>query len=79
MPRLRFSCDARDDLKHIAAYIARDKPNAARSWVNQIKRKCHLLASNPELGDLREDLGGNVRSSYFGNYVIFLSACWQLC
>ncbi len=71
MPRLRFSSVARDDLKEIAKYIARDKPIAARRWVKRIKEKCHLLANNRELGDLREDLGVNIRCSYVGSYVIF--------
>ena len=71
MPKLRFSHDAREDLKGIAEYIARDKPRAARRWVKRIEEKCRLLASNPELGDRREDLGANVRCSYVGSYVIF--------
>ena len=81
MPRLRFSSDARDDLKEIARYIARDKPIAARRWVARIKDKCHLLANNPEIGDPCEDLGENVRCSYVGNYVIFfrrVDACVEI-
>jgi toxin ParE1/3/4 len=71
MPKLRFSRDARDDLKELAEFIARDKPMAARRWVKRVKEKCHLLARNPKLGDPREDLGANVRCSYVGSYVIF--------
>ena len=31
MPRLRYSAEAKEDLKRIAAYIAQDKPIAARN------------------------------------------------
>jgi toxin ParE1/3/4 len=71
MPRLRFAKDARDDLKEIARYIARDKPDAARKWVEKIKDKCHLLARHPEIGESRRDLGENVCCTLLGDYVIF--------
>lgn len=71
MPRLRFSRDARDDLKGIASYIARDKPIAARRWVEKIKKKCRLAARHPEIGESREELGKGVRCTLFGNYLIF--------
>ncbi len=61
MPRLRYSRDSRDDLKAIAAFIARDKPDAARRWVAKIKAKCKLLKSHPDLGESRPDLGSDIR------------------
>ncbi|NLX98737.1 MAG: type II toxin-antitoxin system RelE/ParE family toxin [Rhodopirellula sp.] len=71
MPRLRFSHDARADLRDIARFIARDKPIAARRWVERIKAKCRLVAKQPDLGEIREDLGPAVRSTLVGSYVIF--------
>jgi toxin ParE1/3/4 len=71
MPHLRFSQDARSDLKEIARYIARDKPVAARQWVEKIKSKCRLLTSQPDLGESRPDLGENVRFTLVGSYVVF--------
>ena len=70
MPRLRFSRDARADLKEISRYIARDKPVAARKWVEKIKSKCRLLAGHPKLGEARDDLGEGVRCTFVGSYVI---------
>ena len=70
MPRLRFSRDARVDLQEILRFIARDKPVAARKWVEKIKSKCHLLASHPKLGEARDDLGEGVRCTFVGSYVI---------
>ncbi len=71
MPRLRFSAESKDDLKQIARYIAQDKPIAARQWVAKLKKKCHLLAKHPELGDDRSELGEQIRSAYVGSYVIY--------
>jgi toxin ParE1/3/4 len=71
MPSLRFSRNAREDLRGITRYIARDKPIAARQWVNKIKAKCHLLVDHPQLGESREDLGCGIRCTYVGSYVVF--------
>ena len=71
MPRLRFSKDARADLRKIAAYIAQDKPDAARRWVEKIKAKCHLLTDRSQIGELRPDLGEDIRFTLVGSYVIY--------
>ena len=59
MPRLRYSAESKEYLKHIAHFIARDKPVAARQWVGKLREKCHLIANHPEMGDARPELGGN--------------------
>lgn len=71
MPRLRFSREARADVREIARFIARDKPVAARKWVEKIKAKCHLVANHPMLGVAREDLGEGVRCTLVGSYVVY--------
>lgn len=71
MPRLRFSRNARADLKEIARFIARDKPVAARNWVERVKAKCRLVARQPGLGEVREDLGEGVHATLVGSYVVF--------
>ena len=71
MARLRYSDAAKDDLKEIAKFIARDKPRAAREWATKMREKCRLLASNPGVGDDRSDLGDGMRSTYVGSYIIF--------
>ena len=56
MKRLLYSELATDDLKGILDYIARDKPMAARAFVDGIIETCRLISKNPELGMRREDL-----------------------
>ena len=71
MLRLRYSAASRDDLKEIARFIAKDKPVAARQWVEKIREKCRLAAKNLDIGDDRRDLGEDIRSTYVGSYIIY--------
>jgi toxin ParE1/3/4 len=68
---LRYSAGARDDLKEIARFIAKDKPLAARQWVEKIREKCRLVAKHPDIGDDRPDLGEGILSTYVGSYIIY--------
>jgi toxin ParE1/3/4 len=75
MPGVFYSPAADDDLLGIAEYIARDKPEAARRWVQKIQETCELLASQPKLGESRPGFGlSGVRSFSVGSYVIFFRA-----
>ena len=74
MLRLRYSAASKDDLKAIACFIAKDKPAAARRWVEKIREKCRIAAQHQEIGDDRCDLGEGIRSTYVGNYIIFFRA-----
>lgn len=71
MLRLRYSAASKDDLKEIARFIAKDKPVAARQWVEKIREKCRLAAKQPGIGDDRRDLGEDIRSTYVGSYIIY--------
>ncbi len=71
MPRLRYSAESKEDLKKIARFIARDKPVAARKWVQRLREKCRLVTKHPDVGDARPELGDGIRSTYVGSYVIF--------
>ena len=71
MANLRIVASARQDLADIFDYIARDKPFAAKKWVRKIEEKCELIATTPEFGQVRPELGGEIRSSTLGRYVIF--------
>jgi toxin ParE1/3/4 len=71
MKRLFYSEFATDDLKGILDYIARDKPEAARTFVDAIIERCHLLAANPELGMRREDLAPALRLFSHRGYGIY--------
>ena len=75
MPRVVYSPAADEDLVDIAAYIARDKPGAARRWVQTIRQKCDTLASQPMVGEERAGFGvPGCRSFSVGNYVVFFRA-----
>jgi len=70
MPKLLFSVPALADLEEIHDYIARDKPVAARKWIDRINEKCALIAAFPNAGERRPDLGPTARLTTIGNYVI---------
>lgn len=75
MPRVIYSPAAAEDLVDIAAYIARDKPGAARRWVQTIRQKCESIASHPMAGEERPGFGvPGCRSFGVGNYVLFFRA-----
>jgi toxin ParE1/3/4 len=73
MPTLRYLAQARDDLKQIRRYIAREsgsKEVAAR-FFKKLDRECRRLASLPgTMGRARPELGEGIRSIPYGNYVI---------
>lgn len=67
--RFRFSRRAEADLDEIAAYIARDHPARAVSFIGELRRHCQDLLTFPKAAPLRPELGDGVRLSVFGNYV----------
>ena len=72
MAKLVFAPLAEQDLDEILEYISRDKPEAARRWVQRIREKCFILAENPQIGELRSEFKtGEFRCSMVGEYVIF--------
>ncbi len=56
MAALRRTARAEDDLVEIWLYIAADNPDAADRLLEEIDRKCLLLAANPLLGRARPDI-----------------------
>ncbi len=66
----RFSRKAEADLDEITAYIARDNPARAVSFVRELRERCRRLVTFPEAAPLRPDLGNSIRLTAFGNYVI---------
>jgi toxin ParE1/3/4 len=71
MKRLRYSAFAADDIIGILEFIARDNPIAARSFVDAIIATCHLIAGNPGMGMLRQDLAPALRSFTHQGYGIY--------
>ena len=68
--RFRFSRRAEADLDEITAYIARDNPARAVTYVRELREHCRGLLMFPEARRLRPELGEAVRLSVFGNYVV---------
>jgi plasmid stabilization system protein ParE len=74
MNRLSISRQARQDLKDIFVYVARDKPEAAKRLRLALGRVFRTLARNPLMGEARPDLGRDVRVFSFGSYGVFFRA-----
>ena len=48
--KLRWTRRARQDLVEIGRYIARDKPEAARRWVERLRQRAQAAAEMPRSG-----------------------------
>lgn len=75
MPRLVYRTAARRDLADIAAFIERDSTSrtVAEDFINRLTDYCENLATLPGLmGRERSELRSGIRSTTFGNYVIFM-------
>ena len=48
--KLRWTHRARRDLAEIGRYIARDKPGAARRWVERLRQRARDAAAMPRTG-----------------------------
>ena len=67
-----YAPDADDDLESIVDYIARDKPKAARKWLENLKETCRTLADESGLGEERAGYGiPGCKTFSVGQYVIF--------
>jgi toxin ParE1/3/4 len=72
MARLTITDTARSDLHEIHSHIAKDKPEAARRFVERLRAKARLLAETPGMGRSRgEDLRPGLFSFPVGQYVLF--------
>ena len=75
MPRLIYRTAALRDLAGIAAFIERESGSrdAAEAFINRLSDYCEKLATLPGLmGRERNELRAGIRSTTFGNYVIFM-------
>jgi toxin ParE1/3/4 len=68
--RFRFSRRAEADLEEITAYIARDNPARAVTYVRELRDHCRGLVAFPEARPLHPELGEGVRLGVFGNYIV---------
>ena len=72
MSRYRIADLARTDLDGIWDYIGIEKnnPDAAQRQIDELFEKFTILANNPRIGQLREDLRPDLRVFPAGQYVI---------
>jgi toxin ParE1/3/4 len=69
--RIIWSPLAVDRASDIADYIARDKPSAAKKWVNTVFSKVEQLTSSPEIGRIVPVINDTrFRELIYGNYRI---------
>jgi toxin ParE1/3/4 len=64
---VQFSPLAENDLIEIGSYIARDNPERAHSFLDELERKCEALGAFPGMGVLAEGL----RSLQHARYLVF--------
>ena len=72
MNRIRFSRQSGEDIERVWDYIGIEKgsPDAASRQVEAIYATLTLLATQPFMGEARDDLRRSLRSFPSGNYVI---------
>jgi toxin ParE1/3/4 len=82
--KLRWTRRAQQDLLEIGRYIARDKPDAARRWIERLRQKAAQAAAHPYAGrivpehsrsELREVLLRSYRIVYLvtGDAIVVLT------
>lgn len=72
MKRYTLTPLADRDIAETAEYIARrDSLIQARTVVRAIKDKCQRLAETPGIGQVRWDIGEDIRSFHIWSYLIF--------
>ena len=70
MSRCIFTVPARDDLRNIHDFIARDNVEAALRFVQLLEKRCKDIVDMPGMGRRREDLSPGLRSVIEGKYII---------
>ncbi|MDM3870977.1 type II toxin-antitoxin system RelE/ParE family toxin [Porticoccus sp. W117] len=74
MYKLRYLNQARDDLLHIKSYLTRQSGSSAVAlkFTSKLRQQCRKLASySGQVGHPRPELGKDIRSFAYGNYLIF--------
>jgi toxin ParE1/3/4 len=70
---LEFLPQAERDLETIGDYIAKDSPRKAISFVRELRAQCVKITRSPQGYRRRSECQENLRSSPYGNYVIFFT------
>ena len=73
MARVVRSSQAREDLKDIGRYIARESGDrsVATRFVRRIGEKCEQYARQPLMGESRDELATGIRCFPVSSYVVF--------
>lgn len=72
MPKAIYSSGAKEDLRQITRYIARDNLAAAIAWLEKTQAGCDLLATQPAIGQkIKTRQFGNVRRHVAGSYLVY--------
>ena len=71
MPRLVIAPEARQDLRAIRGYIAKDDRKAADRFVKRLRDMARMLAGAPVIGRERPEIGNDLRSFVVDRYVLF--------
>lgn len=72
--RLTITPLAELDLEAIADYIAADNLERALTFIVELREQCRRIAGNAQAYRRRIELGSDIRSCAYGNYVVFFSA-----
>jgi toxin ParE1/3/4 len=72
--QLKFTPLAQRDLESIGDYIAAENPRRAVTFVRELRAHCNSICHFPLSYPLRPDITENIRSSAYGNYVIYFVA-----
>jgi len=78
---LVFAPKAEQDLEEIGDYIARDNPERALSFVEEIEQHCYRVAETPTAFPERDDIAQGLRMAVHGKYLILyriLTDCVQI-
>lgn len=62
---------AEQDIESIGDYIAQDNPHRALTFISELRSQFAKIATLPKACRSRPELGANIRSYAYGNYVIF--------
>ncbi len=68
--RLLLSPRAAADLEDIAEYIARDNPERAATFIEELEAKCRAVAAAPDIYPARPDLAPGLRMAVHGRYLV---------
>ena len=71
MSLYRIARTAQRDLDEIWCYIGSFDVSAANRWLDAVKQRFKVLATQPRAGQARPDLAPELRFLPVGNYLIF--------